>query len=184
MKRLVLGCGYATGAAFLAVIGLCGPSVASGAAGSTTPLFSISKTENRNYVQFAERLDDSCAPAGSAPVYAFWRMMERGPGAVEPLLPMEQGAYGIASQTVLARDPGHSLVRVTLRALPSSPLFVEARRAPSGACEAWARTSIGGVAARLSNVHAVLRWPFGVARLLVSGWAVDDGHPVRETRSP
>src|SRR5580704_10308951 len=117
MKRLALG--SAAGAAFLAVAVLTGPSLAAGASGSATPLFSISKTENRNYVQFAERLDESCVPMGSAPVYAFWRMLEHGPSAVEPLLPIEQGAYGVASQTVLSREPGHGLVRVMLRALPS-----------------------------------------------------------------
>jgi hypothetical protein len=30
----------------------------------------------------------------------------------------------------------------------------------------------------------VLRWPFGVARLLVSGWSLADGHPVHDTRAP
>jgi hypothetical protein len=150
----------------------------------SAPLFSISKTENRNYVQFAERLDPACAPAESAPVYAYWRMLERGPAAVEALLPIEQPAYGVASQTVIERSPGHGLVSVTLRALPTTPLLVESRRGANGACEASARTSIAGVDARLFNVHAVLRWPFGIAHLLVSGWSLADGHPVRDTRAP
>lgn len=156
---------------------------AAGGLATSAPLFSISKTENRNYVQFAERLDPSCAPTGTAPVYAFWQMLERGPSAVEPLLPLEEPAYGIGSQSVLAGSDGRSLVRVTLRALPRSPLFVESRRGAGGACEASARTPISGVDARLFNVHAVLRWPFGIARLLVSGWSLADGRAVRETRA-
>ena len=103
---------------------------------------------------------------------------------MEPLLPLEQAAYGIASQSVVERGDGHSLVRVTLRALTGAPLVVEARRNARGVCEASARTAIGGVDARLSNVHAVLRWPFGVARLLVSGSSVADGRPVRDSRTP
>jgi hypothetical protein len=157
-------------------------TLAAGAEVTGAPLFSISKTENRNYVQFAEQLDATCAPIGSAPVYAFWRMLEHGPSAVEPLLPLEQPAYGIASQSVLSRGDGHGLVRVTLRALPRSPLFVESQRGANGACEAAARTPIGGVDARLFNVHAVLRWPFGIAHLLVSGWSLVDGRAVQETR--
>lgn len=150
----------------------------------SAPLFSISKTENRNYVQFTEQLDAACAPLGGAPVRAYWRMLERNPNAVEPILPIEQQAYGVASQTVVERSDGHGVVRITLRALPTSPLLVESRRAPNGQCEALARLPIAGVDARLFNVHAVLRWPFGVARLLVSGWATADGHPVRDTRTP
>jgi hypothetical protein len=160
------------------------PSLAAVNEAPTAPLFSISKTENRNYVQFAERLDPSCAPAGAAPVYAYWRMVERGPAATEPLLPLEQPAYGVASQSILERSDGHGLLRVTLRALPKTPLLVESRRGANGGCEASARTSIAGVDARLFNVHAVLRWPFGVAHLLVSGWSLADGHPVRDTRAP
>jgi hypothetical protein len=166
----------------LLVLVVPGVTLAAGAEPAGAPLFSISKSENRNYVQFAEQLDASCAPIGSAPIYAFWRMLEHGPSAVEPLLALEQPAYGIASQSVLSRTEGHGLVRVTLRALPRSPLFVESQRGPNGGCEAAARTPIGGVDARLFNVHAVLRWPFGIAHLLVSGWSLADGRVVQETR--
>ena len=173
-------------AALAAVVLVATPGASLAAAGNaaSAPLFSISKTENRNYVQFAEHLDPTCAPAGNTPVYAYWRMLERGPSVIEALLPQEQPAYGVASQEVLERGEGRGLVRVTLRALATTPLFVESRRDPGGACEASARTSIGGVNARLFNVHAVLRWPFGIAHLVVSGWSLADGHPVRDTRAP
>jgi hypothetical protein len=177
---------FAAASALLAGAFLLVPALVHAASGDATaaPLFSISKTENRNYVQFAERLDATCAPVGPAPVYAFWQMRERGPGVVESLLPHEQPAYGIASQSVVAASDGHGLVRVTLRALPRDPLLVESTRVPDGSCQALARTSIGGVDARLFNVHAVLRWPFGVARLLVSGRSLADGSDVRESRAP
>jgi hypothetical protein len=173
-------------AASFAVALVVAPSATLAAVGeaASVPLFSISKTENRNYVQFAERLDGDCAPAGDVPVHAYWRMLERSPSAVEALLPHEQPAYGIASQSVLERGPGRGLVRVTLRALRASPLLVESYRATNGACEAAARTSIAGVDARLFNVHAVLKWPFGIAHLLVSGWSLADGHAVRDVRAP
>jgi hypothetical protein len=172
--------------ASLALVLLFTPALTRAAGGDAvaTLLFSISKTENRNYVQYAERLDTSCAPVGPAPVYAFWRMLERGPSAVEPLLPHEQPAYGIGSQSVLSRGDGRSSVRVTLRGLPRTPLLVESWRASNGACEASARTSISGVDARLFNVHAVLKWPFGIDHLLVSGWSLADGRPVKDSRAP
>ena len=185
MKRVSSALAAASAiAALLAIVAVPTPSVAAQSGVESAPLFSISKTENRNYVQFAERLDASCAPLGSAPVHAYWRMLEHGPSVVEALLPQEQPAYGVASQTIRERGEGHGLVRVVLNALPAAPLLVESHRAANGACEASASTSIAGVDARLFNVHAVLRWPFGIAHLLVSGWALADGHPVRDTRAP
>jgi glycosyltransferase 2 family protein len=183
-RRVSRSAALATLVALVVLVAVPDVSHAARSATASAPLFSISKTENRNYVQFAERLDASCAPSGSAPIYAYWRMLERGPSVVEAVLPHEEPAYGVASQTVLERGEGRGLVRVVLRALPATPLLVESRRDARGACEASARTSIAGVDARLFNVHAVLRWPFGIAHLLVSGWSLADGHPVRDTRAP
>jgi hypothetical protein len=171
-------------AAAFGVATLLASAVASPSVESTSVLFSISKSENRNFVQFVERLDASCAPVGQAPVYAYWRMLEKGPAATEPLLDREQPAYGIANQTVEPRGDGSAAVRMTLRALPHMPLVVESGRAADGTCTAWVRTPIDGVDAKLFNVHVVLRWPFGVARLLVTGWSAMDGHLVREARQP
>ena len=171
--------------ALLAVTLSLWPSVARSDAPARDPLlFSITKTENRNYVQFAVRVDARCVPEGAAPVHEWWRMLEHGPEATEPLLSQEQPAYGIASQQVTTvRDDGGE-VRIALRALSDRSLVVETRRAPSGACEAFARTSIGGADARLYNVHAVLAWPFGVSKLLISGWEMASGRVVREDRRP
>jgi hypothetical protein len=145
-------------------------------------LFSITKSENRNYVQYAERLDARCAPEGTAPVHAYWRMLEHGPSATEPLLGREQPAYGVSDQRVVARGADGGAVQITLRAL-SQPIVVESRRGANG-CETWARMPIAGVEARLYNVHAVLRWPFGVSRLVVTGWSLADGRVVRDERHP
>jgi hypothetical protein len=147
-------------------------------------LFSITKTENKNFVQYVVRVDARyCAPTGDAPVHAYWRMMEHGPDAIEPLLGREQPAYGVADQRVLSRGADGGAVRVTLRALPHDPMVVETRRTTNG-CEARARVPIAGGEARLFNVHAVLAWPFGVSRLVVTGWSLADGHVVREERRP
>jgi hypothetical protein len=180
----VTGAALAIAAAAFVALGLPSVTQAATTEAASAPLFSISKTENKNYVQFAERLDAACAPLGSAPVFAYWRMLGREPGAVEPLLPREEPAYGIASQSVIDAkgENGDPSVRVALRALPAAPLLVESWRGADGKCEASARLPIAGVEARLFNVHAVLRWPFGIARLLVSGWSLADGRAVRDTR--
>jgi len=135
-----------------------------------TSLFSISKSENKNEVVYAIHLDEQCAPAGDAPVYAFWRMNEKGPAVIEPILSREEGAYGIGRQRVLARGEGGK-VELTLRALPSRPIVVETK-VGEGRCQAWSTLPIAGENAYLYNVYVKLK-EFGVDYILLSGWATD-----------
>lgn len=94
--------------------------------------FYVSKSENRNQVHYAVRLDEQCAPAAAAPVLPYWRMLERDAHATEPLLQREVPAYGIAEQSVVSRGERGGVVRVVLRALPSRPLLVSGRALSDG----------------------------------------------------
>jgi hypothetical protein len=151
--------------------------------GEGAPLFFVSKSENKNQVAFAVRLSDECRPLGAAPVYAYWQMLERSPAAVEPLLPMEEGAYGIASQRVTELAETGGTVRFAIRALPGREILVRTSRRGSS-CAALASTRISSVPARLFNVHARIAWPFGVDSLLITGWSETDGQVLRETVRP
>jgi hypothetical protein len=144
-------------------------------------LFTIAKSENRNQVQYAVRVDERCAPVGAEPVFAYWRMLERGPRQTEPLLGIEQAAYGVRSQTILSSTDTGARVRVALRAMSDRPVEVQTWRAEGGECHASAVTTIAGAPARLFNVYAKLAWPFGVESILVQGWSIDGGAVVRET---
>ena len=139
--------------------------------------FMISKTENKNQVHFAVHVDGACKPVAPAPVEAYWRMLERGPNATEPLLQNEERVYGIASQTIEG-----SRVTIRLRALASRPVAISTWRDDGGACRSSAIVMINGRNARLYDVHVVLG-PIGVRHLVVVGWA-DDGSVVREQLSP
>lgn len=110
-------------------------------------LFHIARNKNRNEVHFKVRLDKSCAPRGKAPVYNFWRMLEKGPRVTEPVGTFEQMAYGFDEQKVQG-----DRVLVKLEALPARTLAVVARPAEKG-CEAHAYTQIGGQPARLQRVY-------------------------------
>lgn len=146
-----------------------------------TELFSISKSENRNRVVYAIALDDQCAPVGEAPVVAYWRMQEKGPNAFEPLLGIEQPAYGLAEERVLERRSDGGRVELTLRAVPARPLVVEVGAA-DGLCRAWVVAQIRGEQAYLFNVYAKLRF-LGVEYLELSGWALDRSRVLRERLS-
>jgi hypothetical protein len=145
-------------------------------------VFFVAKSENRNQVHYGLHLDEACSPSGRAPVFAYWRMLEHGPLATEPLLAHEVPAYGVAEQRVLARDQGGGRVAVTLRALPARTIVV-ASQAQGEVCRADATTSIGGAPAALTSVYAKLGWPFGVDYLVLSGRGLD-GREVRERIVP
>jgi hypothetical protein len=148
-------------------------------AGTLVPVFSIAKSENKNQVQYVVRLDEHCAPLGSAPVSAYWRMLEKGPTQTAPILDREIRAYGLTSQVVRAHDGSGGQVRAVLKALPGRPLTIVTSRGSDGACHALATTSIAGAPAHLFNVYVHLRW-YGVDYLLLQGWSMDRSHVVRE----
>jgi hypothetical protein len=146
-------------------------------------VFFIAKSENRNQVHYGIHLDRTCAPAGDRPVFAYWRMFERGPDATEPVLPVELQAYGIVDQQVIAREAGGGRVRLTIAALRDRVLTVEIH-ADGASCTATATASVGGVPASLWSVYVRLRWPFGVDSLTLAGRALDDGRIVEEKLRP
>jgi uncharacterized protein DUF4833 len=142
-------------------------------------VFFVAKSENKNQVHYGIHLDEACAPAGDAPVFAYWRMLERGPFATEPLLSREVPAYGFAEQRPLKGSEQGGRVLLTLNALPKRPIIIEAAAA-GGTCTTAARAAIGGIPASLTSVYVQLRWPFGVQYIALSGRASFDGHPVHE----
>lgn len=144
------------------------------------PLFSIAKSENKNQVAYAVRVDDRCVPLPDAPVIAYWRLLEQGPDRVAPLLPREQRAYGIASQTI---GP-EGTVRLVLRALPSRPISVHVTRASDGSCHVQTKVVINGSPAYLFNVYLKLKWPAGAEYVLLRGWSLDRTHVVTEKLKP
>ncbi len=149
-------------------------SLAAAASAAEIPsAFEIAKSSNKNQVHYAVEVNDVCAPIGSAPVRPYWRMLERGPNATEPLLDREQRAYGIASQ----RAEG-SIVHMVLRALPSRPITIQTARAADGTCTATTTVDISNVMARLHDIY-VKQSLFGVDYLLLTGWA-DSGAVIRE----
>jgi hypothetical protein len=163
--------------ATLSVLGL--PSSAAGAAQSSelASALVITKSTNRNQVNYAVRVDETCAPAGPSPVHPYWRMLEHGPSATEQLSDGEQRVLGVGQQ-----DSTGNLVRVALRGIPSRPITIQTGRGADGQCASAAYMTIAGVAARVAGVFVQQRL-FGISYVLLTGWA-DNGAVVRERIVP
>jgi hypothetical protein len=134
----------------------------------------ITKSSNKNQVHYAAAVDESCAPLGVAPLRAYWRMLERGPDATEPLSSSEDAVLGVDHQKV-----GDGAVEFSLRGMPARSFMVHTLRGTNGRCASWVGTTIAGTPARLASVH-VQQGLFGtVDYVLVRGFT-DTGKTVEE----
>lgn len=133
----------------------------------------VTKSENKNQVHYGVHLTDACTFASAAPVYAYWKMIEKGPNVTEPILSREERAYGIARQEVAG-----DVVTVVLRGVPHRPIKIHVARGEDGKCTATPETTIAGVLARLFNVHIALGF-LHVDHLMLTGWSAS-GQVVRE----
>jgi len=144
------------------------------------PIFAITKNQNRNFVQYAVRVDAHCTPTTTAPVFAYWRMIEKGPDRTESLLFLEQPAYGLSSQNLVTEGPDQGKILVKLRAFPSRPIVVDVHARPGGTCEAHATTPINGVAATLATIFVHVKWLVTVDYVDVFGQSLEGATPVSE----
>ncbi|RKH56067.1 DUF4833 domain-containing protein [Corallococcus aberystwythensis] len=171
-----------SGLSHLAAIALTTVGTLASAAGASLPsqsAFFLSRSENRNQVHYALRLDEACRPVGTQPVQVYWRMLERGPSEVEELLGVEQPVYGLEDpQTVEATTEGGWRVRVRLRAFPSRPIDITTARV-DGKCQVQAWTKLGNSVSRLEHVFVKTSWPFSVDFVRLDGVG-SDGQPVHD----
>jgi hypothetical protein len=142
-------------------------------------VFFIAKSENKNQVHYAIKVDDHCRPVGTAPLYGYWREQERGPRATSPLLKHEQSAYGLTDpRWIRARGQGGEL-RIGLRGFPDRPLTIDTYVSETQ-CRARARTTIAGQDAVLSSIFVQIGFLFSVEYVLLRGTRLADGKPVQE----
>jgi hypothetical protein len=142
-------------------------------------VFHIEKSENRNQVHYAIRVDARCRPVGNAPMYGYWRDFEDGPKAVSPLLDHEQPAYGLTAprSIVLSEEGGE--IRIGMRGFPDRALRVVTFK-QGDSCRARAFTPIRKEPAVLRSIYVELGLLFSVDYVLVRGTRVADGREVKE----
>ena len=83
-------------------------------------LFCARRNTNRNEVHYAIRTEGETAkPLGHAPVIGYWQMLEKGPDVTEPILLIEQVAFGIGHQCTEGDQ-----IYVKLAALPDREIRI------------------------------------------------------------
>jgi hypothetical protein len=146
---------------------------------SVQSIFHIAKSENRNQVHYAVKVDAACKPVGPRPVYGYWRELERGPNATSALLDHEQRAYGLNDPRSITQLATSAEIRISLRGFPERPLVVQVFRA-ADRCVARTVVQIQGQAALLQSIYIDLGFLFSVNYALLRGVRVQDGQSVQE----
>ncbi|WP_347402680.1 DUF4833 domain-containing protein [Corallococcus macrosporus] len=165
----------------LAAVALTTVATLASAAEPSSPApsaFFLTRSENRNQVHYALRLDETCRPVGARPVQVYWRMLERGASEVEELLGVEQPVYGLEDPQQVEATPEGWRVRVRLRAFPSRPVEITTARV-DGKCQVHAWTKLGSSVSRLEHVFVKTSWPFSVDFVRLDGVG-PDGQPVHD----
>src|SRR5215510_9294156 len=79
-------------------------------------LFFISKSDDKNRVDYGMRLDSRCAPSGEEPVFPYWREFEPPPPVrTKPMSAFSKMGYGISTQRVVRRTAAGGETTIKLK---------------------------------------------------------------------
>lgn len=146
-----------------------------------TTLFFISKSDDRNRVDYGMRLDADCLPSEKEAVFPYWREFENSPPVRTHLLSyFEYYPYGIATQRMVSRSAKGSEYFVRLKRIHRD-LYVTTTKGADGRCTAMVRTVIAGQdGSELLSAFVKLRRAMSVEYVDIHGRAPSTGAPIEE----
>lgn len=143
-------------------------------------LFFISKSDDKNRVDYGMRLDASCMPREKEAVFPYWREFEHAPPVrTHPLSLVEYYPYGVATQRMLSQSPTGSEYFVRLKRIKRD-LYVRTSKGADGRCTAIVRTTIAGMDSELLSAYVKLRRPMSVEYVEIHGKSPQTGQPLDE----
>lgn len=170
------------GLAFAAALAPAAPAQASeitfGSHDVQTTFF-ISKSDDRNRVDYGMRLDAGCAPYGEEAVFPYWRVFEKTPVRTQELSMMDRIPYGISEQHAISRTPTGGEYSIRLKQL-DRPIVISTKKEANGTCSVITRTAINGTQAQLVSVYAKLAGFASVDYIDVFGKNLVSGESVSE----
>lgn len=146
-------------------------------------VFYISKSDDRNRVDYGVRLDEHCQPVGGQPIYAYWHRFEPGQRRIGELNGMDRRAYGIQRQSVRSRSSRGSWIEMRIASVPDRRILVLARSDQDG-CTAHAQVRLDGGDAILDRIHVQLGGPMSVDYVTIHGRDSATGQRITERRRP
>ena len=143
-------------------------------------LFYISKSDNRDRVDYGIRLDASCRPTSADAVFPYWRDLERTPVSVHTMGTFAAMAYGVASQRLEHKTESSVEEKIVLKQV-DRPIWVTTSKSDDGHCKAVVRTKIGAVErAELTSIYVKLGGLLSVEYVDVQGRNPATGETISE----
>jgi hypothetical protein len=144
-------------------------------------LFFISKSDDRNRVDYGMRLDSHCAPYGEEPVFPYWREFEPPPPVrTKPMGFFAKMGYGISTQRVLQRTAAGGETTIELKQV-ERVIFITTSQGANGRCSALVRTTIANVQyAELVSIFVQLSCFLSVSYIDIKGKNLATGKPIEE----
>lgn len=164
----------------MAALGALAAATASQASPTDSVIF-LTKNTNSNQVHYAVQVDAQCRPEGRKPVYAYWRMLEKGPNVTESLRIWEQPGYGVRQPEHIERTDNAGEFEFFIRGVPDQPITLRTFTGANG-CEALATTLIDGQQAIFQRIDIEVSGWANVHRVEIFGAQVETGAPLREIK--
>ncbi len=121
-------------------------------------VFYISKSDDRNRVDYGIHLDEHCVPIKDDALFPYWREFENSPPVrVHTLGMFEYIAYGISEQRTIRKTPTGGVYLVRLRQFDKTAINIITKKDADGRCTSQARSQINGKESELTYVYVKLR---------------------------
>jgi hypothetical protein len=143
-------------------------------------VFFISKSDDKNRVDYGLRLDATCSPVNDDAVFLYWRVFEKAPPVrTKPLSLLDYIPYGVAEKRVVKRSPTGGEYAMRLKQF-GRPIVIATKKEENGKCSAVARAPINGKDAQLLSVFAKLAGLASVEYIDVFGKDLESGASITE----
>lgn len=119
--------------------------------------FYISKSDDKNRVDYGIRLDQRCAPINDDAVFPYWREFEHAPPVRTHKLGMlEYIPYGFSEQRSIRKTPQGGIQLLKLKQWDKSPIVIITKKEADGHCTATVHAMINGKEAELVYMYVKL----------------------------
>lgn len=120
-------------------------------------VFYISKSDDKNRVDYGIRLDGRCAPAKDDAVWPYWREFENAPPVrIHALGTFEYVPYGISEQRSIRKTVNGGIHLMKLRQFDKTPIGIVTKKEADGKCSSQARAIINGKESELLYIYVKL----------------------------
>lgn len=142
--------------------------------------FFISKSDDKNRVDYGLRLDASCVPVNDDALFPYWREFEKSPPVrTHGLGMLEYVPYGVSSQKLTKKLSNGAEYTVELKQF-SRGILIVTKKESDGKCSATSYAKINGKTAQFVSVFAKLAGAMSVDYIDIFGKALDTNADVTE----